>query len=223
MRAWIYLVVLFTCSACGRKPYQELSVRSVGPVPPRSVLSQIIVIDPGHGGEDYGTKSILKPCVYEKTLTLRTAKLVYNFLLKKGYEVRLTRNKDIFIPLLERVRLANNCKAKLFVSIHYNAASNKQASGIEVFYYKDVRDKIRTFRSERLAKNILTKMIIATKAPSRGVKRGNFAVIRETTMPAVLVEAGFLTNRAEAIRLKDPNYLKFLAFSIALGIEEYLK
>ena len=219
--AALSFIVLCVSSCSKRMPQAEV-------LPPNPVLKkypaspQAIVLDPGHGGDDFGTRSCSRPWVYEKNLALRTAKLVYGFLKKWGYEVRLTRNCDVFIPLLKRTELANLCKAQLFVSIHYNSAPSKQASGIEVFYYRDMKNKVRMFRSERLAKSILDKMLAATKANSRGVKAGNFAVIRETNMPAVLVEAGFLSNRVEASRLKNTTYLEFLAHGIAKGIEEFV-
>ena len=185
--------------------------------------SQIIVLDPGHGGDDFGTRSCQRPYIYEKTLALRTAKLVYEHLKSWGYEVRLTRNRDVFIPLLKRVQLANMCNGRIFVSIHYNSAPSKKASGIEIFFYNDSKNKKRTWRSERLAKTVLASMLSGVQSPSRGVKEGNFAVIRETQMPAVLIEAGFLSHNEEAARLKNPAYLQQLSYSIAKGIENFLK
>lgn len=192
-----------------------------------------IVIDAGHGGQDGGAKSIVSPFIREKTLTLKTALKVEEFLSSWGYDVRLTRKKDVFVPLLERVDFAEKCKCTLFVSIHFNSTPKPtKAHGIEIYYFakkKNSKDKvdrkmqIRAKRSTELAKHILKKMVAATKSPSRGVHHGDFCVIRETTMPAVLVEGGFLSNQEEAKKLKNPNYLRFLAWSLAKGIDEYAK
>jgi len=209
--------------ACVRKLPQKIAVEPARTSTRTDSGPQMIVIDPGHGGDDFGTKSCFRPYLYEKTLALRTAKLVYGYLNQWGYVVRLTRNSDVFIPLLKRVQLANMSNSRIFVSIHYNSAPSKEASGIEVFFYRDNQDKRRMWRSERLAKKILANMVSATHAHSRGVKAGNFAVIRETKMPSVLIEAGFLSNSEDSSRLKKPSYLEKLSYSIAKGIDDFLK
>lgn len=200
---------------------------------PTTLSSFRIVIDAGHGGQDGGAKSIVSPFIQEKTLTLKTALKVEEFLANWGYDVRLTRKKDLFVPLLDRVDFAEKCNCTLFVSIHYNSTPKPtKTRGIEIYYFdkkkhsKDkatLKDRIRAKRSIELGKQILKKMVAATKAPSRGVHHGNFCVIRETTMPAVLVEGGFLSNQEEARKLKNPHYLRFLAWSLAKGIDEYAR
>ncbi|MDP1880903.1 MAG: N-acetylmuramoyl-L-alanine amidase [Parachlamydiaceae bacterium] len=185
----------------------------------------LIIIDPGHGGHDVGTQSVSKPRYQEKSLNLVTAQFVQSYLTQLGYRVIMTRKDDTFISLDKRAQLANESKPTLFVSIHYNSAPSAEAKGVEVFYYQshDSGSKQRVTKSKRLAQSILKNVIAQTKAPSRGVKHGNYAVIRETNMPAVLIEGGFLTNEAELQQLKDPTYLKRLAWGIVKGIEDYLK
>jgi len=182
----------------------------------------IIVLDPGHGGEDTGTKSLTTPKYQEKFLTLSTSLLIKNYLQQMGYVVKMTRHKDIFIPLDKRSFFANTTEPALFVSVHYNSAPSKDAEGIEIFYYKNDENKARTKSSHRLADTVLKRMIQTTQAKSRGVKHGNFSVIRETKMPAILVEGGFLTNQSEMERIKDPEYLKKLAWGVAQGVDDYL-
>ncbi|MBB64921.1 MAG: N-acetylmuramoyl-L-alanine amidase [Waddliaceae bacterium] len=182
-----------------------------------------IVLDAGHGGQDYGTHSLGRPRFHEKYLALSTTFMVKSYLSRLGYQPVLTRRSDEFIPLQERARMANSKKAHLFVSIHYNSAPNRQAHGIEVFYYDSKTDEQRRLRSKLLATSVLDHLIDATKARSRGVKKGNFAVIRETDMAAVLIEAGFLTNEAEMKKIEDSKYLKSLAKGIALGIDRYVQ
>lgn len=183
---------------------------------------KLIVIDPGHGGEDLGTQSTTKPRYKEKHLNLATAKMLENFLQYLGYQTVLTRHKDIFISLEKRAEIANNLHCDIFVSVHYNSAPAKQADGIEIFFYRDDQEKGRVASSKLLAQLVLNKIIKNTEAKSRGVKHGDLSVIRNTKMPAILVEGGFLTNDEEMEKLKDPNYLKRVAWGIAQGVHEYL-
>lgn len=191
--------------------------------PPLLVNHFTVLIDPGHGGHDMGTQSITKPRYQEKSLNLVTAKFVKEFLQQLGYNVQMTREEDKFVSLDKRIKIANEMKPTIFVSIHYNAAPSSEAQGIEVFYFLSKEDeKGRTCKSKHLAHTILKNVVHVTKANSRGVKHGNFVVIRQTTMPAILVEGGFVTNTEEMEKLKDPVYLKRLAWGIVMGIEEYL-
>lgn len=182
----------------------------------------VIVVDPGHGGHDYGTHSLGKPKYHEKYLNLSTAEMLKKFLQQYGYKVVMTRSDDIFIPLEERAQFANNLHTKLFVSVHYNSAPNTDAEGVEVFYCRSDSDKSRVSESKLLAQCVLDKILKNTRANSRGVKHGNFAVIRQTKMPAILVEGGFLTNTAEMDKIKTLAYQKKMAQSIAQGIKDFL-
>lgn len=182
----------------------------------------LIVIDAGHGGDDFGAHSNHRPYYQEKHLNLSTANLVKTYLSQYGYQTVMTRTRDLFISLDKRAAFANGKKPDLFVSVHYNSAPSKEAEGIEVYFYRSEKDKIRTKESKLLAQCVLEDVIENTRAKSRGVKHGNFAVIRETNMPAILIEGGFLTNDREMEKIKDPVYLKKLAWGIAKGIHEYI-
>jgi N-acetylmuramoyl-L-alanine amidase len=186
------------------------------------VQKAFIVIDPGHGGHDVGTQSISKPRYQEKSLNLVTAKFISQYLQQLGYRVWMTREDDRFISLDRRAQLANEAKPTLFVSVHYNSAPSSEAQGVEVFFYQS-DNKERTRSSKYLAQIILKSVLVETKAKSRGVKHGNFAVIRETNMPAVLIEGGFVTNEEELKKLKDPSYLKKIALGVTKGIDEYIE
>ena len=179
---------------------------------------QLIVIDPGHGGFDIGATV---KSVQEKALALKTATLVKQYLHQKGYRVILTRSRDVFISLTKRTTIANDTKSKVFVSIHYNAFKNPQAKGIEVYYYNR-GSKWRQNASKKLAQLVLDGMIASTGAKNRGVKTGNFHVIRETHMPAILIEGGFITNPQEHSNLSDQKYVEKMSLSIANAIEKYL-
>ena len=185
-------------------------------------ITPVIIIDAGHGGNDLGTFSVATPKYKEKLLNLTTASMLREYLKKLGYKTLMTRFDDRFVSLDERAQFANTNKATLFVSIHYNSAPNKEAEGIEVFYYRSDKDKVRSADSKLLAQAVNKHIIIHTDAKSRGVKHGNLAVIRETTMPAILVEGGFLTNANELNKIKDTSYQKRIAWGIAQGIHEYL-
>jgi len=192
----------------GIPPYEDTGL----PVAP------LIILDPGHGGTDEGAKV---QSVMEKRIALTTALLTKKQLESLGYRVIMTRSRDVFLTLPRRVDIANKSKAALFVSIHYNSSPNPTAKGIEIYYY-EARGEERTRASKRLANTILYQVIDQTEAHSRGVRRGNFYVVRETSMPAILVEGGFMTNLDERFQLKDRKYLEKIAKGIAQGVHKFL-
>jgi len=189
---------------------------------PQPFKKPVIVIDPGHGGEDFGTHSLTPPKYHEKYLNLATAKVLRGYLEQLGYHAILTRSEDVFISLDKRAQLANGKKPVLFVSVHYNSAPSEEAHGVEVYYYQNEEDQQRSNQSKTLAQHALIQILANTKAKSRGVKHGNFAVIRNTKMPAILIEGGFLTNAGEMQKIKNPDYVKKLAWGIAKGIQDYM-
>lgn len=188
---------------------------------PAKRIKKLIVIDPGHGGEDFGTQSPFKPLIKEKNLNLAAAQYLQSYLEQMGFQTAMTRKEDVFVTLDQRAQFANGLTPTLFVSVHFNSAPAPKAEGVEVFYYRSEKDKGRTVASKALAESILNRIIINTDAKSRGVKHGDLAVIRKTVMPAVLVEGGFFTNESEYQKLKDPNYIKRLMWGIAQGIQSY--
>ena len=181
-------------------------------------VAPLIVIDAGHGGSDEGAKV---QTVMEKRITLTTALLAKKHLEKMGYRVILTRSRDIFVSLPKRSAIANKSKAAAFVSIHFNSSPNRSAKGIEIYFY-DAKDPSRSRASKKLANTVLYEIVDQTAAVSRGARKGNFHVVRETTMPAVLVEGGFMTNYDERFLLKDRKYLEKIAKGIALGVQKFL-
>lgn len=179
----------------------------------------VIILDPGHGGKDEGAR--VRSCV-EKQLTLRTSYLAKKHLEALGYRVVMTRARDVYLPLSTRVIRANKRAHSIFVSVHYNSASSPAAKGIEVYYYGKGLQTRRTF-SRELAASVLDQVIRETKGASRGTKVGNFQVIRETAMPAILIEAGFITNSEERALVGTHSYLDKLAKGIAFGVDKYVK
>lgn len=185
---------------------------------------KLIFLDPGHGGKDQGTAN--KELNYEeKILTLSLSLSVQNLLRKMGYKTVLTRSSDVYVGLSARAAAANKQKADAFVSIHCNYSSNVSALGSEVYFYNNSKNDSldRINRSEELGHSILDAMEKHGALKIRSVKAGNFAVIRETMMPAVLVETGFLSNPKERAALLDARYRMHIAKGIAEGIHNFFE
>lgn len=180
---------------------------------------KLIIIDPGHGGFDMGATTEV---LVEKNLSLEMADVAKKHLSKMGYRVILTRTRDEFVPLEKRALVANQTKSHLFLSLHFNAYKDPQPHGIEIFYYSK-GEKERSHSSKRLAKLVLARILSRTKAASRGVKSGNLHVIRNTEMPAILIEGGFLTHPQEHARLADPKYIEEMGRAIAEGVDKYFR
>jgi len=176
----------------------------------------LVVIDPGHGGPDPGAIGI--GGIRETDVVLEVSNIVKNLLSEKGVKVRLTRKNEVDLDLPPRVSIANNMDSYIFVSILANASRGKRRdiNGLETFYYIGWRGRLL---AKRIQKQILR---VSPGSPDRGVKQGRFYVIKNTRMPAVLVEIGFLTGRLDARRLEKITHRKRLAYAIAKGILEYL-
>lgn len=187
----------------------------------KDVEGPLVVIDPGHGGKDNGTESVKGPKYYEKHLALSTSLVLCQYLKMVGIKAILTREKDEFIELKDRAQFSNEKKPIAFVSVHFNSAPSTQAEGVEVYYYKSDTDKVRSKNSKLLADKVLDGILTYTKAKSRGVKHGNFLVIRETETPAIIVEGGFMTHEEEMQKIRDASYLKKLAWGMAQGIRKF--
>jgi N-acetylmuramoyl-L-alanine amidase len=168
-----------------------------------------IVIDPGHGGFDRG--GIPGQRVLEKNMNLDVALRLKPILEKAGYRVIMTRSTDIFVPLGSRVAIANSYPNAVFLCIHFNSASRSGASGIETYFYST--------ESAPLAASIHSAVVGGAPSENRGVRRRGYFVLRRTTIPAVLVECGFLTNPTEAQFAQTTAYRQKLAQEIARGIE----
>ena len=195
-----------------KAPKDRVFARDIPPVLPSD--RPRIIIDPGHGGHDPGTIGI--GGVQEKDIILPISLDVAEILRKQDIEVILTRDSDNFISLQGRTDMANDLDADLFVSIHANAInlSRPDVNGLETYYYKSGR---------RLAEVIHWSILNGVKIDNRNIRRARFYVLRHSTMPAVLVEVGFLTGAVDSSNLKDPNYRRQMAEAIARGIVEYIK
>jgi N-acetylmuramoyl-L-alanine amidase len=167
-----------------------------------------VVIDAGHGGYDRG--GIPGQRVSEKDMTLDVAQRLRKVLEASGYRVVMTRNSDVFVPLGTRCAIANSNRNAIFVSVHFNSATRRGASGIETYFYS--RDSLS------LASAIHHYVSGGAPSENRGVRRRGYYVLRRTNMPAVLVECGFLTNPTEAAYAQSASYRQKLAEAIAAGV-----
>lgn len=176
-----------------------------------------LFIDPGHGGQDPGA---MAHGLYEKTLVLDLAKRIESKLkVFENVEVKMSRNDDRYLSLTERTNIANIWKADLFISLHINSATDEAANGFESYIYNgDVSAKTKAFQ------NVAHPEIMAQipGVRDRGKKMANFAVLRQSHMPALLTENLFIVNKADADRLKQSSFIEKLATGHVKGIEKFL-
>ncbi|MEO5714069.1 MAG: N-acetylmuramoyl-L-alanine amidase [Luteolibacter sp.] len=169
-----------------------------------------VVIDPGHGGHDNGGQW---GRVYEKHLALDTAYRLEGKLKALGYNTVMTRRSDYFISLPQRVSTGNSYRNAIFVSIHYNYTWKQEVSGLETFYY--------SAEGKTLADCVHNNLIRRTRTVDRKVKYARFYVIRNSALPACLVEGGFVSNSPERDRMKSAWFRESIAQGIVDGIQRY--
>lgn len=169
-----------------------------------------VVVDAGHGGKDSGTFRRSGPP--EKMVTLDVAQRLEAKLRESQLKTVMTRTSDMFIPLDERVNIENSQKNSIFVSIHFNDSRKRGIRGFETYYHSGV--------TSELANRIQAKLMTIPNSANRGVRTANFRVLRMANYPAVLVECGFLSNRAEGNKARDWEYRELLADRIAEAIVE---
>jgi N-acetylmuramoyl-L-alanine amidase len=184
---------------------------SIPEVPQRAVT---VVIDPGHGGGDPGAIGV--GGLQEKDVVSAIAYEVATILEASGVRVLLTRADDREIDLDPRVQIAERAEADLFVSIHANSISldRPDINGLETYYYST---------GFRLAQLIHESILRTLNMPDRGVRQARFYVIRNTSMPAVLVETGFVTGAQDAQNFNNPSWRQQMSQAIASGILQYVQ
>lgn len=178
-----------------------------------------VLIDAGHGGNDQGTYNPRTGTI-EKKITIEIANKVAKELSKdKSLQVIQTRTMDQSVSLSERNEIGTNNNADLFISIHCNASSDGSSivHGIETFYWN------KDDGSYDLAKSVHDNLLYNSKAKDRGVKIGDYKVLRDSNVPSILIETGFLTNDNEEKKLLNPQYQEILSKSIANGIKTYIE
>jgi N-acetylmuramoyl-L-alanine amidase len=187
------------------------------PTLPRANGRRVVVIDPGHGGTDPGAVGI--GGLRETNITLPISLEVTRLLQQQGLQVYLTRSDESReVDLPPRVALAKQVRADVFVSIHANSInlSRPDINGVEVYYAPG------SALGAELSRTILSSIMRSVNIPNRGVRSARFYVVRNTPMPATLIETGFVTGAEDAPKLRDPNFQRQMAAAIAQGIIEFL-
>ena len=176
----------------------------------------LIYIDAGHGGRDPGA---VANGIQEKDVVLPISLDLGRALQSMGYSVYYTRTNDVEVDLEPRVTSAESVNADLFVSIHANslASRNTGVNGVETYHARG------STVGKELAEYVQSQIIANTGASDRSVKAAGFYVIARTSMPAILVETGFVTNPTEAANLNNPSYQKRMAEAIASGIDQFMR
>jgi len=203
--------------------------------PPKQEPFAVVVLDPGHGGQDSGA---MVAGILEKDLTLDIAQRVDRLLQSQGLATVMTRVGDSYISLAERAALTDRVRDCVLVSIHFNEGNKPVSSGVETYYadhqtpagspiiswlplLQRIAAAAPNLESQSLAAFIQTALVQRTKAIDRGTKAEQFFVITNVRHPAVLVEAGFLTNKEDIARLSSVEYREQIATAITEGIVRY--
>ncbi len=195
-----------------------------------------VVLDAGHGGHDNGAGSIYGG---EKSYTLDTVLRAKELLVRAGYKVVLTRSTDDFIPLDARAAIANKYKSAIFISVHFNhggmgtgveaytlaprGVPSMMADGPAVSDFVDCAGNARDQENMALATASHAALVMKTRMQDRGLKRARFVVIRDITIPGVLLEGGFLSNPYDAKMIATALYRQTLASAILQAVENYRK
>jgi len=200
-----------------------------------------VVIDPGHGGADRGARD--DHGYTEKQANLSTANYLRPLLEADGIDVVMTRERDVYVSLQERARIANRYPGYLFISIHYNSVHIRSANGIETYsmtpqgagstsaggrvrssdqrrYHGNRHDHHNALLMNYMHQELMT---MHTRRGDRGLKRARFLVLREVKIPAVLVEGGFMSHHIDARLIRSDSYKEKVAQAIHRGIRRYLE
>ena len=195
----------------------------------------VVVLDPGHGGQDSGA---MCGGVLEKDLTLDVARRIDRLLDSEGIATLMTRMGDTFVSLADRAALANRARNCIFISIHFNEDNKPVASGVETYYaahqitagsflaswlpflWRPLSSSPNP-ESQDLAGLIQEALVARTRAADRGVQARQFFVIANVTSPAVLIEGGFLTNKEDISKLASEDYRDQIAAAVTDGILRY--
>ncbi len=192
---------------------------------PRSLQGKVIVLDPGHGGNDPGTVGVGSTTEAENVLAI--AWELKTMLEKAGAEVVMTRQANLnpaqgsafssqqHGQLAARVATANRSRGQIFLSLHNDWNENSYVQGTSVYFYKS--------QDLSLAESLQKALVRQLKTVDLGIRQGNLYVLRNTNMPAALVEVGFLSNPQEAARLAKPNYRLEVARGLLAGINDYFQ
>jgi len=191
----------------------EITLKDVLPVSTwRSNYKHGVVLDAGHGGQEPGA---IRAGNYEKNITIDITQRVKTYLKQSGINVIMTREADETVSLKQRAAITNTEDPDAFVSIHVNSSENSGVRGLETYYY--------TPQSKALAQSVHTKLVNYINSQDRGIRTARFYVIRNTAVPAILAEVGYLSNDSERYSILTEERKDATAKAIAEGILNYLR
>ena len=218
------VITVYTKSLQGYKIYKKDKYFVVSIGKPSKIYKNIVVLDAGHGGYDFGA---VHNKVNEKDLNF---KMIYTLMKSKfksndgDTKVYWTRRSDTFITLDTRAKFAKKVGADMFISLHMNSALNTKANGTEVYYSVSNNKKAKSgLRSSILARKMKDKLISDLGTINRGVRTAGFYVIKNNTVPAILVELGFLSGDKDHKKLTDSDFQKKATKSISSVIKSVIK
>ena len=194
MKQFLFLLLLMSTVLCEAKYFNT------------------VVIDPGHGGRDKGA---YWGGVRESYLNLIVSHKLSYELKARGIRVVMVRKRDRFLSKHYRVSIANRYPGAVYVSVHFNASRYTQATGTETFYYSS--------EGRKLARRVQSRMVRQLKVRNRGSKHGNYQVLRDSRITAILVECGFISNSRERAKCRTRWYQSGAARAIARGLMDYRK
>jgi N-acetylmuramoyl-L-alanine amidase len=219
-----------------RTPRPESGARSgTAERPATSKSFTVVVLDPGHGGQDTGA---MCGGILEKDLTLDVARRIDRLLEAEGIATLMTRLGDTYVSLADRAAFANRVRNCIFVSIHFNEDNLPVSSGVETYYaahqitagsflaswlpflWRPLSESPNS-QSQNLAGFIQEALVARTRAADRGTKPAHFFVITNVTSPATLVEGGFLTNTEDISKLASQEYREQIAAAVVDGVLRY--
>jgi N-acetylmuramoyl-L-alanine amidase len=237
--AWLGLLLLvssFVWMELVPKPEAATATALVRPPSARAPFA-VVVLDPGHGGQDSGA---MCAGVLEKDLTLDIARRVDRLLQAEGLATAMTRLGDSYVSLADRAAFANRVHDCIFVSIHFNEGNKKEqiSSGVETFYaahqvtpaslmiswipfLQRAVSELPNVESQSLAGFVQEALVARTQAVNRGTKAEQFFVLANVNRPSVLVEGGFLSNKEDISKIANSDYREQMAAAISEGILRY--
>ena len=216
-------------------PEKEVAVKQPIHRPAFAEPFSIVVFDPGHGGQDSGA---ICGNILEKDLTLDVGRRAEQLVRAQGLRTVMTRSDDHYVSLGERAAVANRQRNCIFVSIHFNDVKRAAVSGVETYYAlpaiagvpiswswlpfgQQMLTEPPNAESQNLASFIQDALVAHTQAVNRGTKPEQFYVLANVWHPAVLVEAGFITNKSDVSKLESEQYRDQIARAISEGIMAY--
>lgn len=217
-RGYITIAVIVLAAAAAVAYFGFLRP-AAGDKPTVSAKGKVIVaLDAGHGGTDPGA---ISGDYNEKVVNLAVAKKVQALLASdKQITILLTRSTDLLVPLEERIRIAQDGGASLYVSVHVDSYATPEVSGVGT-WVDLTRKESESDATYQLARRLVDAAVTATGARNRGIQKQD-SYLQRTTMPAVTLEVGFITNPTERALLFDPAYQDKLAAGIVAGIRDFL-